>query len=204
MKIEIKYSAYMFCFINLSSKQLYLPPDIIALIYSFVLRDYYGKIINKFYFNRIKINKSINHIIQNNTFQNIEYIIESDYIEALQFLVKAHIPRKYDLNFWANYLHLLSKNINSLRFHHRWNNISLKTYDGKQLKLVLNLWLELCKKFNLKLFLQTKNSELYIRAKHVKKMNVYDKYIITPIIIQPFTDNQWINIDSARDFLESF
>jgi len=191
----------MYTFYSVISDKPYLPPEIIELIYSFIIRDYYGKIISKHLYNHATVFKSIKHTIINIIAANSDSIIESSNIEALQILVNSHIPRKYDLNFWANYLQVLSTNINRLRFTYIYNNIGFRSVNGKRLKLVLDLWLQLCKKFNLKIFLQTKIFSKYIRAKHILKMNNYDQYIITPIIIQPFTDTDWVMFDEAREFL---
>ena len=191
----------MYTFYSVISDKPYLPPEIVELIYSFIIRDYYGKIICKHCYNYTMIFKSIKHTIRNLIAENSDCIVESSNIEAMRFLVNSHIPRKYDLNFWANYLQVLSTNINRLRFTYIYNNIGFRSPNGKRLKLVLNLWLQLCKKFNLKIFLQTKKFSKYIRAKHISKMNNYDQYIITPIIIQPFTDTDWVMFDEAREFL---
>ena len=121
----------------------------------------------------------------------------------MRILVNLHIPRKYSLNFWAHYLQVLSSNINRLRFSHIVNNISFRSINGKKLKLVLDLWLQLCKKFNLKIFLQTKKFSKYIRAKYILKIKNYDQYIITPIIIQPFTHGNWINYNEGIEFLNN-
>ena len=84
-----------------------------------------------------------------------------------------------------------------LRFNHRCKNIGLKTDKGKKFILVLDLWLQLCKKFNLKILFQTRQSQKYIRAKCISKMTEYDKYVISPMIVQPFSD---INIIVHTEF----
>ena len=90
------------------------------------------------------------------------------------------------------------------RFYCRCDNISFKSRVGILLKKIINLWLKLCKKFNFKIFLKTKNSEKYIRSNHILKMNGYDKYIISPIIIMPFTQNEWINTEYAFQVISSY
>ena len=70
--------------------------------------DYYAKIIFKHCYNYTMVFKSIKHTIKNLVAETPYSIIESSNIEALQFLAKSHIPRKYDLEFWAYYLQTLS------------------------------------------------------------------------------------------------
>uniref|UniRef100_A0A6C0AXY4 Uncharacterized protein n=1 Tax=viral metagenome TaxID=1070528 RepID=A0A6C0AXY4_9ZZZZ len=193
----------MYTFYSIISNKLYLPPEIITLIYSFVLIEHYRKIIYKHCYNSTILSKLIKYITINVTGENIDTIIESSNIDALRIIINSHIPRKYSLNFWAHYLQVLSTNINRLRFSHRVNNISFRSVNGKKLKLLLDLWLQLCKKFNLKIFLQTKNFSKYIRAKYILKIKNYDQYLISPIIIQPFTHENWINYDQAIEFLNN-
>ena len=204
---QITDSIWSFIFINSNSKSnsnsktFYLPPELIKLIYSFIIRDYYVKIICKHCYNYNMVYKLIKYTTINLIQENLDTIIESLNISALRILVNSHIPRKYSLNFWAHYLQVLSININRLRFSHIVNNIGFRSVNGKKLKLVLDLWLQLCKKFNLKIFLQTKKFSKYIKAKYILKINNYDQYLITPTIIQPFTQTNWINYNQARELL---
>ena len=98
----------------------------------------------------------------------------------------------------------MSVNINRTRFYQIVNNISFKSNEGKKLKLILNYWLTLCKKFNFKLFLQTKKTAQYIRAKNILNMNNYDKYIISPIVIKPYSKNTWMDYDNALLYLNNY
>ena len=204
---QITDSIWSFIFINSNSKSnsnsktFYLPPELIKLIYSFIIRDYYVKIICKHCYNYNMVYKLIKYTTINLIQENLDTIIESLNISALRILVNSHIPRKYSLNFWAHYLQVLSININRLRFSHIVNNIGFRSVNGIKLKLVLDLWLQLCKKFNLKIFLQTKKFSKYIKAKYILKINNYDQYLITPTIIQPFTQTNWINYNQARELL---
>ena len=191
----------MYTFYSVISDKPYLPPEIIELIYSFIITEYYANIINRFCINYIKIRNSIKTVIEMCLDNNLTALLDTENISTLQFLVNSHISRKYNLNVWANILHVLSLKINRLRFQYRCDNGSLWSLNGKKFKLVLDLWLQLCKKFNFKIFLQTKKFKKYIRAKHILKMNLYDKYLSSPIIIQPFTDTNWILFDEARQFL---
>jgi hypothetical protein len=225
MKIPdiIRIPMLEFIKINNNKNICYLSHDILEVIYSFIIKDYYGSKINKFIINKIKLHRSIKEIIQNviiydiyshNTQQVTVYniyshnrythnIIESSNIKALESIVDSDIPRKYDLNFWANYLQVLSSQINKLRFQYRCNNIGYKTPNGKKLTIILELWLQLCKKFNFKIYLRRNKSEKYIRAKNISKMNNYDQYILAPIIIKPFTDNNWVNVYDSKDYLNN-
>ena len=204
---QITDSIWSFIFINSNSKSnsnsktFYLPPELIKLIYSFIIRDYYVKIICKHCYNYNMVYKLIKYTTINLIQENLDTIIESLNISALRILVNSHIPRKYSLNFWAHYLQVLSININRLRFSHIVNNIGFRSVNGIKLKLVLDLWLQLCKKFNLKIFLKTKKFSKYINAKYILKINNYDQYLITPTIIQPFTQTNWINYNQARELL---
>ena len=206
---QITDSIWSFIFINSNSKSnsnsktFYLPPELIKLIYSFIIRDYYVKIICKHCYNYNMVYKLIKYTTINLIQENLDTIIESLNISALRILVNSHIPRKYSLNFWAHYLQVLSININRLRFSHIVNNIGFRSVNGIKLKLVLDLWLQLCKKFNLKIFLKTKKFSKYINAKYILKINNYDQYLITPTIIQPFTQTNWINYNQARELLNS-
>lgn len=204
---QITDSIWSFIFINSNSKSnsnsktFYLPPELIKLIYSFIIRDYYVKIICKHCYNYNMVYKLIKYTTINLIQENLDTIIESLNISALRILVNSHIPSKYSLNFWAHYLQVLSININRLRFSHIVNNIGFRSVNGIKLKLVLDLWLQLCKKFNLKIFLKTKKFSKYINAKYILKINNYDQYLITPTIIQPFTQTNWINYNQARELL---
>tara|TARA_B100001057_G_scaffold492226_1_gene584192 strand:+ start:418 stop:885 length:468 start_codon:yes stop_codon:yes gene_type:complete len=149
------------------------------------------------------VSKLIKYTTINLIQEKLDTIIESLNINALHVLVNLHIPRKYSLNFWAHYLQVLSTKINRLRFAHIVNNISFRSVNGKKLKLLLDLWLQLCKKFNLKIFLQTKKFSKYIRAKYILKIKNYDQYVTRPIIIQPFTQTNWINYYQAIEILNN-
>ena len=191
-----------FCKINYFNKSYYLPNELIMKIYEIVIQNYYANIINKNLKNYIRIKRCI-LIILFYSLDRRENIIEAANITALQFLVNSNITRKYDLNFWAYLLQSLSTKINRLRFRFRYDDIGNKSINGKKLLLVLDLWLQLCKKFNLKIYLETKNSEKYIRAQNILKMNNYDKYIFTPMIIKPFSNNIWVNYDEAIVYLQT-
>ena len=105
---------------------------------------------------------------------------------------------------WAAILRILSTEIDRVRLTQRCNNISFKSPQGKKIKLVLELWLQLCKKFNFKVFLKTNKFEKYVRAIHIEKMNKYDQYLIPPIVIHPFTYMQFIDIDEARESMSYY
>ena len=150
---QMKDSILAFIFINLNSKDLYLPPEIIEYIYSFILREHYGNKISKFYSNNISVRKSLKYIIENaSIFINSYNVIAFENIQALQILINSYIPRKYNLHFWSCYLQILSHKINQLRFYHKCNNIGFKSPAGKRFRYVLDLWLHLCKRFNFKIY----------------------------------------------------
>ena len=134
---EIELS--MDTFINVTFDYLYLPPELVGKIYSFVIGDYYERIIYKHCYNYVKIQKNIDCLILYCIRPHPDYIITDDIcIESLLFLVNTHIPRKYDLNLWAAILRILSTEIYTVRYTHRCNNISFKSPDGKKLKLVFH------------------------------------------------------------------
>ena len=179
----------------------YLSDDLIIYIYSFIISDYYGNKINKFCINFSKTKKAIQTVLHACLENRTILLIRCENIEALQFLVKANISRKYDLHFWSNMLHILSFRLQLLRFKYTCSHIGLKTLHGKKFILALDLWLKLCKKFNFKILLQTKQSQKYIRAKCIIKMNKYDQNIIAPMIVQPFTNNIIVDLEFARNNL---
>lgn len=194
-----------------TNSNFYLPQEIIEIIYLFMVKDYYANKIKKIYSNIIDIDKSIQTVIGYNLI-DIEYrtpianknILANENISALKYLVNSNISKKYDLNLWANILHILSIQINRLKFEYKCNNIGKKSAEGKKLTILLNLWLQLCKKFNLKIFLETKKTLKYIRAKNILKMNKYNQYLISPMIIQPFSQyNRWIDTNDAMIFLQN-
>jgi len=200
---EIELS--MATFIDVMFDYIYLSPELIGIIYTFVLEEYCERTIHKHCYNYIKTRKNMNCLILYCIRPFPDYIITDDEcIQSLKFLVNIHISRKYDLNLWAAILRILSTEIDRVRFVQRSNNISLKSHEGKKLKLVLELWLQLCKKFNFKIFLQTKKFTKYVRARHIQKMNKYDQYIISPVVIQPFTYMQFMDIDEVREAMSYY
>ena len=200
---EIELS--MAAFIDIMFDYIYLPPELIGNIYTFVMEEYCERIIHKHCYNYIKTRKNINCLILYCIRPHNDFIITDDAcIESLEFLVNTHISRKYDLNLWAAILRILSTEIDRMRMTQRYNNISFKSPDGKKIKLVLELWLQLCKKFNFKVFLQTKKFTKYVRARHIPKMNKYDQYLIPPIVIHPFTYMQFIDINEARESMSYY
>jgi len=193
---------------NKTNDTLYLPRDIIEFIYSFIIKDYYANKIKNFYLHNIDLDKSIQTVIRYNLIYNYEIlgtenILANENILALEFLRNYNITKKHDLNLWGNILYILSMQINTLNFRYQCYNISKKSVNGKKLTKVLDIWLQLCKKFNLKIFLETKKTQKYIRAKNILKMNNYNQYLISPIIIQPFSDNMWIDMNDAIRCLQN-
>ena len=181
----------------------YLSHDIIRLIFKLIVQDYYGKIIFKHFKNDLLIKKTIHYTI-------CRLVINDDDVDKfpllvyLNMLINANISRKFNLRFWAFYLQLLSSKINTLRFHQRCHNISYKSSEGLKLKNLIDAWLTLCKKFNFKIYLQTHTNSKYIRAKNIIKLNEYDKYVISPIIITPFTKNTWTYIADVKFVLSHY
>lgn len=190
----------LFCLIT--NKKCYLPNEIKKLIYIIIIKSYYREVI---YYNVIESNLfryELKYYIRDLIYG--EKLLNNYNIEILQSLSEIYIPGKYRQYLWANLLHVLSININRIRFYHIINNISFKSNEGKKLKLILNYWLTLCKQFNFKIFLQTKKTTQYIRAKNILNMNSYDKYIISPIVIKPFTNNIWIDYENAIQYLNNY
>ena len=184
--------------------KLYLSDDLIICIYAFIISDYYATIINKFCINYMNIKKSIKTVIHACLENRATILISDKNIKALQYLINTNISRKYDLHFWANILHILSSRLHWLRFQHRYESIGLKTSQGKKIISVLDLWLQLCKKFNFKIFLQTKQSLKYIRVKCIPRITEYDKYVCCPMIVQPFSDiNIIVDTEFARNNLQN-
>ena len=213
-KIPESITISMYAFNVTINNIIYLPPEIIEVIYTFVIKEYYAKIIFKHWFNsklvynclKFSIETLLNDNQYNYYINNDINIISTSHIEILEFLIKNRIARKYNLKFWGNYLQVLSSRISSLRFQQRCNNISFKSESGKKLKLVMNLWLELCKKFNFEINFQSRNSSKYIRAKNLVKIKNYDSYMVPPSIIEPFNEefNDKISIytHEALEFLQ--
>lgn len=195
----------MSAFMQATYHHLYLPPELIAVIYSFIGVEYYDNIIYKHVSNYILTKRSIRTVISYCLRPNFIVLgLFYEFVQSLKYLVNAHIPRKYDLHLWANILQILSKKFSRERFYQRSVNIGKKTQLGKSLRQVLDLWLELCKKFNLKIYLHTNKFSKYIRAQNILKMNNYDQYTIRPMIIQPFTIVEWIDAFDAHEFLQNY
>ena len=194
---------------TISYGQLYLPPEIISKIYSFWLQEHCYKIIGNHCYNYIKVKNTLVMVIMTcinvRTFHTpTNHIFDSIYVEALQNLLNWHIPRKYSLTLIANFLQILSSNIHYIRFAQRVSNISNKSELGKQLIIVLDLWLQLCKKFNFKLYLyKNENDRRYIYARNIIKMNKYDQNNIAPAIVAPFT-NYILHGANAREYLLNY
>jgi len=203
-EIENSMSAFM----DVSFDYIYLPPEIISKIYSFIVLDRCNEIIYKHCSNYIKQKIYMSQIIMycltpyNFSPQNPYHPHSPVY--ALEFLVKANITKKYDLNIWSNILQILSEKIHLLRFTQICQNVSNKSYYGKSLVRIAELWLQLCKKFNFKLLLCTKKFSKYVMAQHVPKMNNYDKYLITPIVVKPFTQTESVDTVLAYNYLLNY
>lgn len=193
--IEKSMSAFM----DITFQYIYLPSELIAKIYSFVAFDYYNNVIYNFCSNYI--------IVKNNMIKLISCCLEDNFINyidmniLLETLLKNNITRKYDFNMWAYILQILSSKMHLLRFRQRCNNISNKSHEGKQLVDIINLWFLLCKKYNFKLLLLTKNGEEYIFARNIPKITNYDKYIIAPSVIKPFSKKNFIDTNIAKNNL---
>ena len=192
----------LFCL--LTNKNCYFPLEIKQIIYNKLIKSYSSEVI---YYNLIKFNLlgyEIKYAIKYIIYNQGSMFLNNYFIKVLENISLSYIPRKYRQYFWANFLQVLSVNINRTRFYQIVNNISFKSEQGKNLKLLLNYWLILSKKFNFKLFLQTRKYSQYIRAKSILNMNNYDKYIISPIIIKPFSKNTWMDYDNALLYLNNY
>ena len=172
-----------------------LPPELIRIIYLYCRENSANK-ISKFCglrnFKIYALNDVIKHIIYNKQYINgIWWCVSSpDCIENLKFILNSEYSRLvYNHEFWQYLLGLFSY---ALRRVH--NDIVISGLSGfpnikyyrMNLKITIELWLKLCKKYNMKLccgiYDRHKRHVTYERtyARSMIKMKNFESYALSP------------------------
>ena len=206
------------------------PPEIVAIIAQYILisdsadtiyhhLSYYTK-KNKILYNSIEY--IINHDNYGHTlatyftpYSFIKKISVSSLknIENLEFISNTYYSQKLKFNyFWSRYLTALSyKIMDQYNKIHMFNLDNNNTKCYKNLKITIQLWFKLCKKFNLKLALYTRifaynisNNDYkitYEYARNIKPIKNFNKFVCPPVIVNP--NNFPFSNNVSLEFLRS-
>ena len=173
------------------------PPDIVKIIYQFVLKDKSANMIcyhiKSYYEKKRLMLKSI----RNNIFHDNEiYNITSQHnICCLDFIYKNYYSKKqYDGVFWKCYLHLFS-----IRLMNEYKSNKNK---NKNMKKATMLWFDLCKKHNINLKLSYPTGTKYCKSNNMQKIKSFKKFSYHPVVLDYYDDVEMI-IDEM-DTVESF
>jgi hypothetical protein len=171
-----------------------LPVDLVHYISQIIIRDEAVNIIrNKFLFNR-SISDSINAIINFSLCDNYDTLITKDIISSFKTVIDNNIPQKYNKQFWEHLLNITSITLYEYYTHYciRSNNYN-NNNNYKNLKIIIKMWLNLCKKFNITLngceYFKTrsvylKSSFTYIKnSRHILKLSNYSKHLYPPTVV---------------------
>lgn len=212
---------------------LIFPPEIVNIIYKFILKNKSAYLI---YYNMKTYNekekiifKSIKNIVYDNYNYNnnqtylsnsIYKINSDDNILLLKFIYENYYSKKkYNNNFWKNYLNLLSSRLMILYNIICFNNLNINNQTCyKNFKKIVYYWFQLCKKYNI--FLKIGMSDnlnnitnnkikiLYIKSNYIKNIKNFNKFLFPPNVIDyydPITKiGDTINITSSYQFLREF
>jgi hypothetical protein len=171
-----------------------LPTDLVHYIYLIIIRDEAANIIRKkFLFNRT-ISHSITGIIYFSLCNNYNALITKDIVSSFKTVIDNYIPQKYNNQFWE---HLL--NITSITLYEYYTLYCLRSNNNnnndnyKNLKIIIKMWLNLCKKFNITIncceYLNTrsvysKSSFTYVKSsRHILKLSNYIKHLYAPTVV---------------------
>jgi hypothetical protein len=169
-----------------------LPPEIIHIIYLYCREKSTDK-ISKFCglrnFKIYALNDVIKHIIYNRRHINgMSWCVSSpDCIENVKNVLNSEYSRLvYNHEFWQYLLGLFSYGL--MRIHNDFiaRGVQIFKSDRINLKIAIELWLKLCKKYNMKLCLgiydRHKRHVTYERtyARSMIKMKNFESYALSP------------------------
>ncbi len=174
-----------------------LPADIVKIIYKIMVYYQSVNIIqSRFFDNKFKhllISEIILAVLFNSKiyYNKVRYLLFPQTVRDLQFIANNPIHKLYNRNFW---IHLLSEMAYILMNEH--NNLCSRNQNYntnpryKNLKLVIGSWFILCQRFNLKIRVYYRNINFRkvescknIWTRSIKKINCFDKFLHTPVII---------------------
>ncbi len=204
------YTIQMNCFILLNI----FPPEIVNIIYRFILIDKSENIIyhncNAYFVKKFALNKSIQFLLE--THKTSDSVIK-DFNYALNFVLNNYYSKKYYNNyFWNNYLNVLSS-----KLMHIHNNIILKhcNVSVKYLKYLINTWFKLCKKYNIRLALLYKKNNnvsstdyisIYEYTRNMKPIRTLNKLLCFPCVVYDDLDGypEHYEINESIMYIENF
>ena len=176
-----------------------LPADLVHYISQIIMRDEAANIIRKkFLFNR-SICHSISGIIYFSLCNNHNLAITKDIVSSFKTVIDNNIPQKYNQEFWEHVL-----NITSRKLYENYNYICLRSNNKnnndnyKNLKIIIKLWLNLCKKFDINIncceYFNSRsvgiksNFTYVVKSKNILKLTNYNKHLYPPTIVNQYGD----------------
>ena len=183
------------------------PPEIVNIIYKFILIQKSGEIIlhniRYYHLKNSILYTSLDNMLQTSPINKNYSLISDDNILFLDFKLKNNYSKKYLTSyFWHNYLNILSKKIMEI---HNGIIINIHIYDiiimYKSLKKIIALWIALCVKFNINLKFDKKkypnnisNSDytiIYVNSNNIaatKKIKNFSNFVFTPCVLDNYND----------------
>lgn len=171
-----------------------LPDDMVYYISQIIIKDKAANIIRKkFMFNKY-ICDSVSNIIYFGVCNDRTDPITKDIIDSFNAVIDNDIPKKYNKQFWEHVLNYMSR-----KLYEYYNSLWIRSDDNnnndnyKNLKIIMKLWLNLCKKFNINLqcceysnvrSVGVKSDTTYIKnSRHMLKLNLYNKHLYPPTVV---------------------
>lgn len=177
-----------------------LPADIVHIIFLFIFQKecaYKIACSYKLYSDNRKILKrSMEHLVYHDSYDSVDgrklsVICNSNIENLIYILSNYYSKKKYDIQFWQNYLSFLA-----YKLMHVWTRIHMYALDQNKNKCYTNfkktveLWLCLCKKYNIELALFTRRSRSsyefytdYIYARNLIRIKNFNKFVGTPRVV---------------------
>ncbi|AET73687.1 hypothetical protein PGBG_00376 [Phaeocystis globosa virus 14T] len=171
-----------------------LPDDMVYYISQIIIKDKAADIIRKkFMFNRY-ISDSVSNIMYFAICNDRTAPITKDIIDSFKAIIDNDIPKKYTKQFWEHILNYMSRKLfdyyNGLLFSSNDNN---NNDNYKNLKIIMKLWLNLCKKFNINLqcceysnvrSVGVKSDTTSVKnSRYMLKLNLYNKHLYPPTVV---------------------
>lgn len=191
-----------------------LPPEIINIIYNFILEYNSAFLIYhhlKFYTKKqkvmlISITEILNYNI--NKFSNLKHIL------CLEHIYDNYYSKdKYSEYFWQCYLNLMSTKIMDLHNTILINSNPSNLSKSNNLKRIIHIWFKLCRKYNIsfKLAIKAKPYNIshskwnvsYVNSNNINIIKNFKNFVYAPIILENYDpinniyDELYIN-DSFR------